>query len=137
MMMIFVAFTAFMISYSVAIGFKSQTREEIGKIPLKTKLQLLSERGFACDDCSEEEVNAEVFLWQNDPVKKMESAPKQRKEKTPQDEDNIREVLDQLRNKGFGKPSSFVKRGDMDGLDVEDMKKTFERQQQKAKRMRK
>ena len=105
-------------SPSASSSFPPLSRAEVDRLSLETKLQLLEERGVRCEDCSEQDASEEVFAWQQLPVLKSSSslspgaAP--RHQRSIHDEANVQEVLNQMRDSGFGMPSS-LKPADLKG----------------------
>mmetsp|Transcript_7504 Transcript_7504/g.12606 ORF Transcript_7504/g.12606 Transcript_7504/m.12606 type:complete len:149 (+) Transcript_7504:105-551(+) len=118
---------------SLSSSFQPLSRAEVNRLSLESKLWLLEERGLSCEDCSEQDVNEEVFSWQQLPVLKRKQSTSSA-QKGVHDEANVQEVLEQMRNSGFGRPSSFTPQG-MGGSGAQPQQQPqFPRKQQGSKK---
>ncbi len=104
-------------------------KEQLQKISLKTLRNMLEERGVECAGCAEK-ANFVDRVYETQDLPKVETPlkkPPQKKpqaERTPQDRENIEEVLEKLKKSGFGGAKVFSA-DDLKDLSPEEMNKKF------------
>mmetsp|Transcript_9520 Transcript_9520/g.14325 ORF Transcript_9520/g.14325 Transcript_9520/m.14325 type:complete len:160 (-) Transcript_9520:102-581(-) len=107
------------------------TREAIDKLSLKKIRRMLDERNIDCEHCEQKsDYGDQLFENQHVPVSRHQKS-KERKtssaKKTPQDEANIQEVLEQMRMQGFG-DATVYRPSTIDDLTPEELSKRYGKQ---------